>query len=579
MKKILPFAILLLLSAAKSNAQSACNNLDFEDTTYTNWTGATGINMNLLSPVTWTSGIVTTGPNALVNDVNNRVTLITNNYYDSIALDPITMLPDTQMTTLGPNGGSVSVRLGNNNIGAECEKLVTQYAVTSSSLFFQYQFACVLEEPGHAPNEQPYFMVNMYDQSMNIIPSGSDTIWSADPTYPFIPSTSPSGMPIMYRRWTPVSVDLTAYLGQTITVEFINSDCALSGHYGYTYIDVSCIGSPVTNVWPGDTDYDLNANNGDIIPLAIAQGATGPIRAGASNSWVAQASTDWTQSFAFSMNYKHSDCNGDGLVDLNDTLAIALNYNQTHPFRLGNPGEDLLTAPMLYLVPLSDTVPPASYAYVDVYIGNAVSPIYDLAGIGFDFNYDNTLVQPSTVTVDYTGSLLGTKNVNMISMNRDFWSAGATEIGMGKTAGGEVDGYGYLGRIRLSTAAVTSYSTLGLSLGDVHAFSGLYTHIPVASDGLVNIVIDPTLPAGVQQQYANTNFSFYPNPANGTVTVNTSAEAQTITITDALGREIFRNQSTGTQTQISLEGFAPGMYFLNVISAKGKSTQQLVISE
>ena len=581
MKKILLVTAFLTLAASQINAQSTCNNQDFEDTTYTNWTGATGFNSSILNPVTWVNGIITTGINAPLGDVNSRMSLITNNFYDSTVLDPNTLMPDTLMTSLAPNGGSVSLRLGNNNINFECEKVMMQFAVTSSNPVFQYQFASVLEEPGHLPNEQPYLLVNMFDQSMNIIPSGTDSIWSGNPNYPFISSTSVNSMAIMYRRWTPVSVDLSAYIGQTVTIEFVNSDCALGGHFGYTYIDISCMGAPIVNVWPGDTDYDLQCNNVDLIPLAIALNSTGTARAGASNNWVAQPSADWSQSFAFNMNYKHSDCNGDGIVDLNDTLAITQNYGQTHPFRLGNPGNDLLSTPMLYLVPVADTVPSASFAYVNVFIGYAGAPIHDLAGIAFDFNYDNAFVQPSTVEMNFSGSLLGTKNVDMISLSRDFWSGGAMEVGMSKTGGAEVDGYGYLGQIKLRTNAVTTMTNLGISLSDVHAFSGQFTNIPVVVAGpeIVKIVIDPDMPAGISAPEQINQFSFYPNPANETVMINTAAEVHTITITDALGREILRTQNSGTQTQISLNGIASGVYFINVISEKGKSTQQLVVTE
>jgi Secretion system C-terminal sorting domain len=577
-------AILLLtfLSPFVVNAQSACSNLDFEDTTFVNWNGATGINPgSLLTPNTsWVNGIVTTGPNALTADINNRMTLITTNYIDSIVLDPVTLQLDTQMTSLAPNGGSVSVRLGNSNMNYECERLTTTHTVTNSNPYFQYQFATVLEDPAHNYDAQPFLMINMYDQSMNIIPIGTDTIWSGDSLYPFTTTVNAlnSSAVIKYRRWTPISVDLSAYIGQTITVEFVNSDCGYGGHFGYTYIDISCMGAPIVNVWPGDTDYDLNANNVDIIPLAISFGAIGPVRASASNTWIAQPSADWSQSFAFGMNYKHSDCNGDGLVDLNDTLAILLNYNQTHPFRIAPEDPSLLSTPTLYLVPINDTVPPASYFDVDVYIGSAAQPVSGFAGVAFDLNYDNLLVQPGTMFMDYTGSLLGTKNTDMLAINKDFWSQGSMGVGVCKTGGNEISGYGYLGRISMASAAVTTMSTLELGLSNVHAKSGVYTHIPLSVSG-THVVIDPTLPAGIDQTNPNSQFSFYPNPANETITVNTNADANTITITDALGREVVRVQTTGTQTVIDLSSIAAGTYFMNVISANGISTQQLMITK
>lgn len=579
MKKRLLFPVLLLIMSASASAQSYCGNQDFDDALFTNWSGATGMNPgSFLTPnSSWANGIVSTGPDASIFDVANRMTIITVSYLDSMCIDPVTQQLDTQMTTLAPGGGSASVRLGNANMGFECEKLVYQFTVSAQDPWFQFQFATVMEDPGHNYDAQPFFMLNIYDQSMNVLPCCSDTIWSADPSYPFIATTSPYGNFIQYRRWTPVSVDLTGLVGQTVTVEFINSDCGFGGHFGYTYIDVSCFGGPVANVWPGDTDYDLQANNFDLVPLAIALGANGTSRAGASNNWVAQASTDWSQGFAFGLNYKHSDCNGDGVVDLNDTLAIALNYNQVHPFRYAGPNVDPLTLPSLYFVPVNDTVGPFSYVDVDMYIGTQQIPVHDLAGLSFDLTYDNALVQAGTFSADFSVSLFGTKNVDMLTLAHDNWSNGRTGMALAKTQGAEIDGMGYIGRARLAVGGVSAATQLELGIANLHAVSALITDVPMNGTGC-SIVIDPALPANVQQENTETNFVFYPNPANGSITVNTASGAQTITITDALGREVFRTQVSSAQTQISLEGFAPGMYFLNVGSAKGNSTQVLSVN-
>jgi len=42
---------------------------------------------------------------------------------------------------------------------------------------------------------------------------------------------------VKYRRWTPQSVDLSAYVGTSVTVEFVVSACMYGGHFAYAYID------------------------------------------------------------------------------------------------------------------------------------------------------------------------------------------------------------------------------------------------------------------------------------------------------------------------------------------------------
>ncbi|HTF03755.1 MAG TPA: hypothetical protein VK826_07000, partial [Bacteroidia bacterium] len=257
-------ACVLLSWANTASAQSSCNNQDFEDSTFTNWSAATGLNTNgILQPITWTSGVVSNGNNAACTDVAARHTILTVNGLDPTVTDPLTLLPDTQMTLLAPNGGVASVRLGNSNINYEAEKLVLPYTVTSSNTWFQFQYASVMQDPGHQWHEQPFFMVNVYDQTMTAIPSLCDTIWAGDITVPYL--ISGNDPYLLYRRWTPLSIDLSAFVGTNVTIEFVNADCVFSGHFGYTYIDVSCFGSAIPNVWPGDCDYDLQANIVDVL--------------------------------------------------------------------------------------------------------------------------------------------------------------------------------------------------------------------------------------------------------------------------------------------------------------------------
>jgi len=579
MKKIyLFFLAACALLGVQLSAQSTCGNRDFEDTTFTSWTGHTGLNTNgWNTPISWTPGIVFDTINSPVMNFNSRHTIITANFIDSLCVDPMTMLPDTQMTSLAPGGGSVSVRLGNRQVNYESARLDYSFTVTAANPHFQYQFACVMEDPGHPPEYQPFLMVNMRDQGGNIIALGTDTFYSADPNVPFI--TSGNNLMIKYRRWTNISVDLSAYIGQTVSVEFINADCAYAGHFGYTYIDVSCFGQAIANVWPGDCDYDLQANNVDVLTLGIAFGATGTVRPGASNSWTAQPSADWTQHIPLGANYKHADCNGDGIVNLGDTAALILNYSQTHPFRIANPllprAQSL--AP-LYLVPFNDTVGPNSILGVDVFAGSTALPVNNFYGLSFDLLYNNALVQAGSVAMDFSGSWLGTKNVSMLALSHDNSSQGRTGIGMCRTTHTEVNGYGYLGTIYLTTGNVTSITPLELDLSGVQAIDGMMVNIPLNAQG-ATVYIDPSLPQGIHANAETVHFNVYPNPASAQLTVNTPGfTAERIRLINQLGQTVQELRPQGEQTQIDASAAAEGIYLLQVRTEKGVSQQRVVIS-
>jgi Secretion system C-terminal sorting domain len=575
MKKHVLITASLVFAGLALQAQSTCNNRDFEDTTFVGWSGGTALNYNgILTPVTWTPGMISNGNNAAVSDPNGRHTIITQNSIDPIVLDPITMLPDTQMTTLAPNGGFGSVRLGNNIMNYEMERITYQFPVTAGNDYFQFQFASVMEDPGHQWDYQPYFMVNFYDQSNNLLTCCSDTIWAGDTTVPYIVAGNTPQI-ILYRRWTPISVNFNAYIGQTLTVEFINADCGYGGHFGYTYLDVSCMGTGIPNVWPGDCDYDLQANNVDLLTLGVTYGSTGPVRAGASNSWTPQVSADWTQAVPLGANYKHSDCNGDGIVDLNDTLAISLNYSQTHPFRY-EPGNnaDFMTVGNYYLVPQQDTVGPLNVAYVDIYAGSSAQPVNDFYGSAFSLSYNNSLVQPNTVSTNVNNSWMGTKNVSTITMTHDNYNAGSHDVGITRFTHTEVNGYGYVGTMKLSTANVTSMQSLEIGIGGIKTVNSNGVAMPMTGTGC-QIVIDPNMPSGIVEPQVN-HVEVYPNPANETVSVRTDA-SDVIEITNTLGQVVYSQRATSNVTSIDLTEFNSGIYFVNVYTVNGKVTQQLMV--
>lgn len=197
-----------------------CNNVDFEEATFNGWSAFTGYNPGggLPAPVT-TPGIV-----------SGRHTILS-----SAGIDPHSngMLP-----LLSPFGGSHSVRLGDDNVGSEAEKLTKTILITPQNTSLVYEYAVVFEDPGHPQEDQPRFELNILDQNGNVI---------ADPCFNYS-VTAASNLPgffqgpedVVFRVWTPVALDLSAYVGQNITIEFTTYDCAYGGHFGYAYFDARC---------------------------------------------------------------------------------------------------------------------------------------------------------------------------------------------------------------------------------------------------------------------------------------------------------------------------------------------------
>ncbi|TMI62635.1 MAG: PKD domain-containing protein [Bacteroidetes bacterium] len=198
-------------------------NLDFEFGDFTNWVCRTGnvILSNGVNKVVWTG----------TGQVNDRHTIIPagsgNDVYGGF--------PQSC-----PNGSGFSVRLGSSQANAEAEGISYTYVIPANapvfSIFFQY--AVVLQNPNHTIEEQPRFRAKITD-----LTTGAQLPCV---TFDFIASsslpgfrTSPINPSVLYKDWTPVTLNLTGLAGRTIEIEFITSDCTPRAHFGYAYIDVN----------------------------------------------------------------------------------------------------------------------------------------------------------------------------------------------------------------------------------------------------------------------------------------------------------------------------------------------------
>lgn len=194
--------------------QQACTNIDFESGNLSGWNATTGYN-----PLYNAAGCCQNAGGAQV------VT-------SGTALDACGAFP------MVAAGGNFSVRLGNNGTGGIADRLEQTFAVTGSNANFTYRYAVVFEDPGHTLADQPKFEIEMLDSSGAQIPCTYYNVAAGQNIPGFI--NSPNCANVVYKPWTNVSVDLTSYIGQNVTIRFTTYDCSLGGHYAYAYIDGSC---------------------------------------------------------------------------------------------------------------------------------------------------------------------------------------------------------------------------------------------------------------------------------------------------------------------------------------------------
>ena len=214
-----------------------CVNMDFEQGSFNGWTGYIGDNtVSSNGPLqNIVNGLFSTTNDALLSDCNARHTIMTL----ASGNDPCGGFP-----TVAP-GGNYSCRLGEQCANYQGEEIEQTFLVNAGNTSFTYQYAVVLQDGGHSAGEQPYFSIEMDDQSNNLIPCSQYYVTSGGQIPGFL--TSATCTPgVAYKPWTTVNVDLSTYVGQNVTIKFIAAGCIYAGHYGYAYVDASCLPYQIT---------------------------------------------------------------------------------------------------------------------------------------------------------------------------------------------------------------------------------------------------------------------------------------------------------------------------------------------
>jgi len=225
--------------------------------------------------------------------------------------------------------------------------------------------------------------------------------------------------------------------------------------------------------------------------------------------WLAHDSDDWGTNQENGMDIKHIDTNGDGVNDLDDVIALEMNYDSTH-------NESPLSSP-----PLSFTESPIEIflqpAVVPSFAGNDNMVEFDLMisntkeggevslyGTSFKISYFDASGLVDNVEFELNNSWLGTKDQELQyivfndEVNREF------EIGITRIDHANGLGDGSIGKVTACINNITPFDSLTLAFDIQQVFSSNseaeflpiapnYTELGIAPNKpcVNNLTIDP----------------------------------------------------------------------------------------
>lgn len=197
-------------------------------------------------------------------------------------------------------------------------------------------------------------------------------------------------------------------------------------------------------VLPGDADGNGLANNFDVLPIGRSFSSVGPIRPNAHNNFIGQAAPDWGQLNSAGVDQVHSDANGDGVIEWQDFDVIDFNYFQAQS--VGASGNLPNGIPFFVDFP-TGPFNPGDTIRAPIILGSPSNPALNIMGIAFSIDYDTSLIESGSVRIEYDGSWLGSDNVDMATLDKDFYLDGQVDVGMSRVDLIAKSGYGKVGDI------------------------------------------------------------------------------------------------------------------------------------
>jgi hypothetical protein len=316
------------------------------------------------------------------------------------------------------------------------------------------------------------------------------------------------------------------------------------------------VDSACQDVWPGDANSDGIANNLDVLELGLHFTQTGAPRVSTSNTWQSYFSNNWIGTITNGKNLNHSDCNGDGTINDNDTLAIFNNYGLTHTFKTA---QTTIVNPQLSIVPDQAAVIKGSWGTASIYLGDATTNINNVNGVAFTVDFDNTLIEANSVYIEYQNSFVDAGQ-NLHFKKLDF-ANGKIFTATTHTTNNNVSGNGLIAKLHFQikiTLIAPSVLNLGLSQGYKSEIIGIVTPL-TSGNGSLTATID----VGLQELNGNV-VSISPNPTNGSLTINSKTELQKIEVVAITGQLLLSEVPTNVSHTLLLDNFANGIYFVNL---------------
>lgn len=337
-------------------------------------------------------------------------------------------------------------------------------------------------------------------------------------------------------------------------------------------------------VWPGDANDDAVADMNDMLAIGIGNGTNGTVRPNATLNWIGQPSAPWGPTLLSGTDYKWIDCDGNGSINLNDTVAVIQNFALTHNNRWGMPPR-VLTNPDLRLEFSNDTIAAGTGGTINVYLGDAAVPGINIYGLAATLGFDFQQLPAQNMGIDISNTWLGTNGTDLFAIKHAVPNSGAFDFAITRYDQTPVGGFGLIARIPFTagTTLLGSGTTaqVPLSFTYLNIIDNNENPVPVNIITDTLTVYDPGPLLADAQAAAASQLTVSPNPAYDMVTLRWNTGSNyTLQVFDPAGRRVQQvNNITGNTFTLQTAQLPAGMYMMQLQNEQQTLRARVVITK
>ncbi len=354
---------------------------------------------------------------------------------------------------------------------------------------------------------------------------------------------------------------------------------------------------PTTDcVWAGDTDNDGVVSSRDLFNIGQGYNETGNARADQSITWDAKFCEPWDYVFEDSTNYKHADCNGDGIITDEDIEAIYINYDNIYE----KANTTLLSENGVPLFPiLEETIVDSTEHIFSIHLGDEEIHGQDIYFIAFTIRFQvaDAEVRVNEPMVMFENSWINQNEGNIITLDTCFnaqTSEWTWDVAIARTSKTNTSGYGEICSIAcvmdvLNIDGKTAVKNIPLTISieniSLKNYKGDAVPVKLTGTKTVEILLqEDGFALNTDNPIFKPIIGLSPNPIQSqqslSITYNNANRPVQIQLYDVSGKMLFEKQSNAqSQHQLELPNLPKGTYFLQITDAiKGlKNVEKLVI--